>query len=689
MDSKAPAAAYLACLRLAIRAYSGLLPGNINTDEDMMRLKTLIERIPSNGERAGLWADLALYCFINKHLDECKLIIAEHVKPLIQDISQRDAGYKHRVLIETAPALFCAHGVTAIEMISELPNYLRDEAYNGICDFLFRKQLPSDPYDAFPGDGYSLSFTEAVDICEILKQMNEDHAIFMNIEQLANSIVSRRNREKLTNQQKADISDRLEKVILDKLPDKINIEHDGYKIAARAHVARIRKVKSSVWVKLVDEAHAIPNISDRSLILCIIATCLPSKEMARREKITEEAKTLIRNIPADLDRIKRYVTLGEMMVGVDSAMSRKCLKEAMDFSLKASDYDLIYPSQRRIIDLAHKLDPNYATMLASLIDDDPARSKINSDLKRRIQLLDIKKQMADQVLSNDDFKMYKDYYPRAAWMNLGGLNAGRVGAVHFKFVRHFIESAAEYALHEAYPILAWAIENTIRRVGRTSEARNYLIPMFEATLLGAELAGRIASRSLTQLKQVKTNIMKTPGSSENIIIKAGERERAIKLIKNWFSQEVRDYLKICDPFFGIDDLEVLQILHSADLCCKVYVLTSKKHQDQNRLQPPWDEAFRTHWHVHISDQDPPDTEITIVGTKSSGDLPIHDRWWLTNGGGIRLGTSFNSLGINKSSEITVLSAEEAELLEKEVNQYLCREKIEHNGEKLLYTLFTL
>ena len=689
MDAKAPAAAYLTCLRLAIRAYSGLLPGNINTNEDMMRLKTLIERIPSNGERAGLWADLALYCFINKHVDECKRIVAEHVKPLIQDISHSDEWYKNQVLIETAPALYCAHTVTTKEMISVLPPSLRDEAYNKICDFLFCKQLPSDPYDTFSGNGYLLNFTEAVDICELLKLMNTDHLIFSIIAQLGDSLVSRRNREKLTNQQKADIANRLEKVILDQLPDIKNIKHDGYKIAAQAYVARIRQENPLVWVKLIDEAREIPNISDRSLVLCIIATCLSSKQIARREKITEEAKTLIRSIPADLERIKRYAALAEMIVSVDPAMSRKCLKEATDFSLKASDSELNYHMQRRIIDLAYKLDPNYAATLASIIDDDPARSKINSDLKRRIQLLDIKKQMVDQTLLNVNPTISKDYYPRAAWMNLGALNAGRVKALHFKFVRQYIELAAEYAIHDAYPILAWVIENTIRRVGHTAEARTYLIPMFEATLLGAELAGRIASRSLAQLKQVKANMVKSSGPSKNIIIKAGERERAIKIIKDWFSQEVRDYLKICDPFFGIDDLEVLQMLHSADSCCKVHVLTSKKHQDHNKLQPPWDEAFRTHWHVHISDQDPPDTEVTIVGTKSSGDLPIHDRWLLTNGGGIRLGTSFNSLGINKSSEITVLSPEEAELLEKEVNQYLYREKIEHNGEKLLYTLFTL
>ncbi|MBI1924587.1 hypothetical protein HYR99_10080 [Candidatus Poribacteria bacterium] len=133
----------------------------------------------------------------------------------------------------------------------------------------------------------------------------------------------------------------------------------------------------------------------------------------------------------------------------------------------------------------------------------------------------------------------------------------------------------------------------------------------------------------------------------------------------------------------------MQILRSINPACKVFILTSKKQQDQDQLTQPWDEAFRTHWRVHVSDQDPPDTDIAIVGTESSGDLPIHDRWWLTHRGGIRIGTSFNSLGITKSSEITILSPEEAEQREKEVNQYLHREKREHNREKLRYISFTL
>ena len=38
---------------------------------------------------------------------------------------------------------------------------------------------------------------------------------------------------------------------------------------------------------------------------------------------------------------------------------------------------------------------------------------------------------------------------------------------------------------------------------------------------------------------------------------------------------------------------------------------------------PWDEAFRRHSvAIQFSDQNPPETEIVIVGTRSSGELPM-------------------------------------------------------------------
>jgi hypothetical protein len=130
-------------------------------------------------------------------------------------------------------------------------------------------------------------------------------------------------------------------------------------------------------------------------------------------------------------------------------------------------------------------------------------------------------------------------------------------------------------------------------------------------------------------------------------------------------------------------------MRSIDAACRVFVLTSKKQQLNDGLVVPCDEAYRSHWRLSVSDQDPPYAEIVIVGTESHGDSPIHDRWWLTHGSGLCMGTSLNSLGITKSSDLRILSMQESETREKEVDKYLHREKREHNNERLFYSLFTL
>ncbi len=694
MDAETPALTYLACVKLAIRAYSGLLPKNINTSDDMERLTRLINRIPSNGIKAELWAELALRCFINEHSDMGKRIVTTHVKPLLQDIFD-DTAFKFQVQITVAPALFCAHKETALEIISKMPYYKRDEAYSKICDFLLRKKPPSDPYDYVRGDGFILTFEEVADICKILELMSIDRKIYAYIEFIVDSLTLKDNKSRISEQQRIEIADRLEEIITKKLPDYQtipdyhNIMHEGYKIIAQAQVARIRRTRTQEWDDLVQKAEAIPNIADKGLVMCMIASAMPSRERSKQRQIITNAISLIDNLPADFDRIDRYIALVDTIRRHNSDLAKKCLKSAMEFSIKLNEYNLMYPNQRRILDVAHRIDPSYAASLTSLVDDDLARGKSKAGVESYLQLLKCKNEMADPRHQKLSAKTLMFYYPKAAWMNLGGLNSGRVSNIHFNSLIEYINDAAELPLRESYPILAWIVENAVQRWSTTDQARTHLFPIFESILLGAELSGRIAERSLEQLKYVKKYVGKTPGISKNIEIKAGERTRALQFLQEWFTQEVRDYLKICDTSFGINDLEILQLLNSTNPYCKCFVLASKKQQKHDKLPPPWDEAFETHWRLKVSDQDPPETEIVIVGIESTGDSPLQDCCWLTNEGGLRISTSFNSLGVTKSSEILILSTEEARTLENEIDQYLRLEKRDYNGERLRYNLFTL
>ena len=54
---------------------------------------------------------------------------------------------------------------------------------------------------------------------------------------------------------------------------------------------------------------------------------------------------------------------------------------------------------------------------------------------------------------------------------------------------------------------------------------------------------------------------------------------------------------------------------------------------------------------------------------------MHDRWWLTSGSGIRMGTSFNQIGVGKDSEISRLTESEYTSRLDETTSILARQKL--------------
>jgi hypothetical protein len=183
----------------------------------------------------------------------------------------------------------------------------------------------------------------------------------------------------------------------------------------------------------------------------------------------------------------------------------------------------------------------------------------------------------------------------------------------------------------------------------------------------------------------------TPARVEerSLIIKPGEREKALQFITKWLEKHARNYLKICDPFFGRTELKLIQLIRSIDKALRVEILTSKSYVDQERGEQSVADYFKDWWRMQISYADAGDVTVVVVGTKRSGTCPIHDRWWLSNGAGLRVGTSFGSLGVTKLSEISVLDMEVAAGLELDADRYLLRAVHDLGGERLTYDIFTL
>jgi hypothetical protein len=420
------------------------------------------------------------------------------------------------------------HPLTAKEFIRDLSQPDRDHAFAGIAEFVLRKRPLSDPYERHD-QGYDVHYDDILDILEIIYEIDEDALVYHLIQCVSETVSSNRFKDRFSQQQRADIVGRLERIVSAKFPDLKNIRHDGYKIAAESQIAQIKRAKPQVWDDLIAKARAIPNISDRAYVLAITGAAMLNRDSGKRRVAFEEAISVVAGIRSDFDRISRFVDLASIMMDSESGLAKHCLKSAMDSLIKRDASGLRF-IQRRIVDLAFKLDPELEASLASLADDDPARGYARTVLKQRLETLKLKKRIMDDLPSGQSLPIqYKAELPRAAWMALGSLNAGRARHRQFEYTRESIRLAANYPLRQAYPILAWGIENAVQRLSNTDQANTSLRQVLEAMFLATEISARMATRFSEQIQRVKRRGERESGDG-TLLVRAGDRERAFQFL---------------------------------------------------------------------------------------------------------------------------------------------------------------
>lgn len=677
-ESEWAASSYNFSVSLSLRAYSGLLLRRHDTAEHLAAINNLIEQISSLGEQAILWSELALYYAQNKRTDDAKKIVSQHIRPLLERLRQVKDNHYFNVLVSAAPALFVAHSVTAFEILKDLPISEQDRACWGICRYIMLKRSPSDPYEYWMLQNSNVSYEDIVDVCAVADRISTDVHIYQIIEWITDVLLARSSRTKYSHQQKSDLIRRLKDLVGAKLPNPRFIKHEGWKVAALAKIERVNKYNNDDWKKIIDQARTIPNKSDRSLVLGMVTASMPLKDSHLRDRLFEEVTQEIEQMPDVTDKINQYKSMAYLN-SANPTLYSKYLRRAMSIASEKKLLDRI-EYQRQIIDLAYRFDRDLASSLASLSDDDPARNILKQQLDTLKAVEDIASQSTPTTI------MDSGEFPDIAWRLLGKLNANRINALHVDKTRLYIEQAASLPMHEAYPILSWVIQNAVVRHANTEQALTLLRPIFEATLLGAELTARVAVRSAIDSKRLRDVRFVETGLTQNVF-GAGERQAALSFLRSWFEQHLGDTLKICDQYFGPEDLDLLKLVLSVKPDCRVLVLSGQKHHNDLRISNPA-ESYRVHWRS-ISDQEPPETEIVIVGRAASKKSPIHDRWWITNGFGINVGTSFNSLGITQESIIMPLSEEKTIQCEQELDQYLFRQKRDYSGERLEYTITIL
>jgi hypothetical protein len=525
--------AYKHSLLLVLRTYKGLVIKGIDTQDDFRRIDRYIDLIPSFGEKALIWNDLALKLYENKKIENFNEIVRTKIKPALRGISNYDKRYKYHVITKVAPALYLSHKITAFDIFNEIEQVDKDIAFRNIANYLLHKKSPYDPIDSQPGEGGDLTYEEVLDICELIENASIDYIIYSLIEDIADAIVSLKRRDSFSKEQKFDIAARLSDIIDRKLPTPNYIKHEGYLIISKAEVLRIKpNVSIPEWEELLKSAELIPNTSDKSLVLSVVTGYLPRRKMELINYNIERINKIIETIPTTLDKLEQYEGLANSILKINTQMSRVFLKRAMEVASSSPNSE-VYSAQKRVIDLAHRIDSDFAASLVSLTDDDPAKKNINHELNSQLQTLELKNKML-----NNEVNVSEDYsnYVQASWRLLGSLNAKRVETIHIENTHVFLEVASKLPLDDAFPILSWILENAVVRYSTTDQAVNFLRPLFESTLQGVDLCLKLSTNSRDKLTILKNNIKSDTNNS--LLVLSGERTKAIKYIKNWFEKEL-------------------------------------------------------------------------------------------------------------------------------------------------------
>ena len=670
---------------LLIRVFGGLVYRKVASRTDLSQVESIITSLSTPFEQIEHWSRLALTCERYGDKERIVYICNEHIIPLIQILPKDDPFIYTSTVIQALPAVYIANQTVARRFLTSLNQQARNEAIASICDYIHRRLLGDEPSKGKIADGRELSYSDAIDICSLLELADQDHLISGYCRSLCSALNTKASKTKVTRDQRADIGQEMLKLAKTKLPDKKNIEHEGYILLVKAYAASLQNWDIHQWERLSNDIANVPNVSDRAFLYAEFSDVMPPNLDKMRLLLAKKALEETRHITSTLDKIHRYEALATVTIEFNSALAREVLQEAVS-SIASFNRNGVKVSSQSILDLAYNLRPELADTLAKQLDDDPARKDSIKNAASHITLLKKRDETAKQKEPLPEFEISDQEVVSISHMNLASLNAGMYTSYNPKKIKPFIARCAELQITESGEILDYVVQNAIFDHHTKDEYIRSIFQTFISTFKLARMLSDVKNFRKIEMTEKSGHII----SLTNQLISApGKRLEVESFWREWIRSNVRDYIKIVDPYFCIDDLAIIKLILSEKPECRVIVLTSHKQQLKQRVEQPYSEAYGKHWRTRIADSPPPKTDIYIIGTEKGHDTPIHDRWWLTEGAGLRLGTSANAMGYSKISEISTIPSAEANALESSVDAYLYRMVREYNGERLLLNSFTL
>ena len=672
-------------LGLLTKASCALSRAGLLRSADVRRICSMVGGLPDVYMRVRLFSRLAFFYWREGETAHFASIVNEHIWSELDSLADGDQELLFTSWIDAYGVVWLENRDRARSTISSFPESVRHSCVRNLCFSLLYRLPPGEPVDGRgKSPSSSLTYSDIHNLLILCEEVDDDVTIFGVLEGIADQIEASGYVSRLTRDQKAEIGRLMHEVAESRLPSTGGVQHPGYRIVAHAQALRVVGGGGDRWQELVSEGSGLENLADRVFVNTLLASYLPKKMRARRRELFAAAESEAKTLGSIEDGYQRYTMLARVSMESDRALASRSTENA--FRTLTASGDVRYAArEQRLVDLAYSVDPELPIKLAVLYDDDPARDEYRKRARDQIRRLELRRELAD--VKGDIALRNRQNDPDlavAAWQSLGALNAGRMVAVDMNRARDMLACASNYPLETAYPMYSWVLSNVMDKYASTPQAARYIRDLFEGIARGARFFFMVTGSA--ERFEFNPKWHYRDEQEVHAVIHSGERARAVEFLRRWFANNVDDVITIVDPYFGPDDLWVVRLVMEANASAKVRIVTGVAEGRESEVGTV-PEAYRSSWR-NLCDQDPPYTEVLRVSFVESGKTPIHDRWVLSKAAGLRIGTSFNSIGA-KLTELSAIDSRELDRVQESVGGYLNRNIKKEDGQRVTYELFEL
>jgi len=656
---------YVNSIDLAIRSITRF---DVTEEQSLEKFIYQIELLPATFLRSKLFAQLAAKIYSVGDYPVANAIVQDK---LLQNLESINNQYiREKTIRFSLPVIFMYSRDIAVGLSKEISSAKINYSWLRVIVWSLAQGLMDDVQKIEP-------FKFTADHASIrdkalfaLNQIKEDHGIYTGIKIITQSIENSVREQKIDTKNAFDILLDIENYAKENLPDNQNIRHEGYRIIA---YARINGARSQIYKNLgrkgpfskVDirkrwqeiermAKEKIENLADRSFVIAILAQEMYIWNSEKAKVLLKSISSEINNIPSLLDRSNRMENIAnswgmwgqEKQADFFYTQSIELIKE-----LSPWDQDKRF---EHIIQAAYEFSPDFADDLVQRLDSRfPGREL--KPYRMQLKTLNYANNLRGLVHdSKNSQTQLQGLYIRLSTRRLFSDLVNKNGYLPSeKEILDLIYRSSFYEPSVVIDVLKWALEC------ENNQRRSYKTGLFEIFIQASQFINDLANwmSPLPHINISQDVHSLLPGLSTNVVVfKAGQRIKAVNWVKNWITKNATEYIKICDPYFGPQELAFLSDI-KRDI--KILIVTTTKRFDNKEDSGLIRQELIQTWRKVGKGKIPP---MTLLIVPEKLDRTFHDRAIVTNERGLDVGPSLNGLG-NEVQRITELEYNEAKELE--------------------------